>query len=83
MTLWIGNGAVLKSASQWQLKKMKINNSWPKLLVPYRQAEGDFRFALCPSVSPSVRQSVNPSVRLSVRSISYPDFFPKRLQILT
>ena len=31
MFLWIGNGAVLKSASQWQLKKkMKINNSWPE-----------------------------------------------------
>ena len=32
MTLWIGNGAVLKSFSQWQLKEfiLKINNSWPK-----------------------------------------------------
>ena len=33
MTLWIGNGAVLKSSSQWQLGKriLKINNSWPML----------------------------------------------------
>ena len=23
MTLWIGNGAVLKSSSQWQLKKFE------------------------------------------------------------
>ena len=31
MTLWIGNGAVLKSSSQWQLnfqRILKINNSW-------------------------------------------------------
>ena len=28
MTLWIGNGAVLKSSSQWQLKEfLKLNNS--------------------------------------------------------
>ena len=38
------------------------------------EAERDFRFALCPSVSPSV----SPSVR-----ISFLDFFPKHLQILT
>ena len=32
MTLWIGNGAVLKSSSQWQLKEFsKINNSLPEL----------------------------------------------------
>ena len=33
MTLWIGNGAVLRSSSQWQLKKkkLKIYNSWPDL----------------------------------------------------
>ena len=32
MTLWIGNGAFLKSSSQWQNKRiLKINNSWPKL----------------------------------------------------
>ena len=32
MTLWIGNGALLKSASQWQLKDiLKVNNSWPEL----------------------------------------------------
>ena len=28
MTLWIGNGAVLKSSSQWQLKEFRtLNNS--------------------------------------------------------
>ena len=28
MTLWIGNGAVLKCSSQWQLKEYwKLNNS--------------------------------------------------------
>ena len=28
MTLWIGNGAVLKSSSSWQLKEVwKLNNS--------------------------------------------------------
>ena len=32
MTLWIGNGAVLKSFSQWHLKEfLKINNSWTEL----------------------------------------------------
>ena len=32
MTLWIGNGAVLKSSSQWQLKEYwKLNNSGYKL----------------------------------------------------
>ena len=32
MTLWIGNGAVLKSSRQWQLKRiLKINSSWPEL----------------------------------------------------
>ena len=25
MTLWIGNGAVLKSSSQWQLKEFSEN----------------------------------------------------------
>ena len=31
-TLWIGNGAVLKSFSQWKLKKkLEINNSWTEL----------------------------------------------------
>ena len=34
------------------------------------------------SARSSVRPSVRPSVRLSVRSISFPDFFPRRLQIL-
>ena len=28
VTLWIGNGALLKSSSQWQLKEFwKLNNS--------------------------------------------------------
>ena len=31
MTLWIGNGAVLKNSSQWQFEILKINNSWPEL----------------------------------------------------
>ena len=32
MTLWIGNGAVLKSSSPWQLKEfLKLNNSWMEL----------------------------------------------------
>ena len=34
MTLWIGNGAVLKSSSQWQLKEfLKLNNSGHELFV--------------------------------------------------
>ena len=34
ITLWKGNGAVLKSSSQWQLKQfLKINNSWPELSI--------------------------------------------------
>ena len=34
MTLWIGNGAVLKSSSQWQLKEFgKLNNSGHELLI--------------------------------------------------
>ena len=28
MTLWIGNGAVLKSSSQWQLKEFGKLNSY-------------------------------------------------------
>ena len=31
MNLWIGNGAVLKGSSQWQLKKLKISDSWSAL----------------------------------------------------
>ena len=27
MTLWISNGAVLKSSSQWELKKKKKNEN--------------------------------------------------------
>ena len=31
-TLWIGNGAVLKSSSQWRLKEfLKISTLWPEL----------------------------------------------------
>ena len=34
MTLWIGNGAVLKSSSEWQLKEFqKINNSRHELFI--------------------------------------------------
>ena len=34
MTLWMGNGAVLKSSSQWQLKEFcKLNNSGHELLI--------------------------------------------------
>ena len=32
MTLWIGNGAVLKSSRPWQLKDFENNNSWTELL---------------------------------------------------
>ena len=34
MTLWIGNGAVLKSSSQWQLKQIwKLNYSVHELFI--------------------------------------------------
>ena len=34
MTLWIGNGAVLRSSSQWQLKEvLKLNNSVHELFI--------------------------------------------------
>ena len=34
MTLWIGNGAFLKSSSQWQLKEFrKLNNSVNELFI--------------------------------------------------
>ena len=34
MTLWIGNDAVLKGSSQWQLKKLlKLNNSVHELFI--------------------------------------------------
>ena len=34
MTLWIGNGAVLKSSSQWQLhESRKLNNSGHELFI--------------------------------------------------
>ena len=34
MTLWEGNGAVLKSSSQWQLKEVrKVNNSVHELFI--------------------------------------------------
>ena len=34
MTLWIGNGAVLKRSSQWQLREVrKLNNSLHELFI--------------------------------------------------
>ena len=34
MTLWIGNGAVLKNCNQWQLKDFgKLNNSGHELFI--------------------------------------------------
>ena len=34
MTLWIGNGAVLRSSSQWQLKEFwKLDNSIHELFI--------------------------------------------------
>ena len=34
MTLWIGNGAVLKTFGQWQLKEFrKLNNSIHELFI--------------------------------------------------
>ena len=34
MTLWIGNGAVLKCSSQWQLKEFqKLNHSGHELFI--------------------------------------------------
>ena len=37
MTLWIGNGAILKSSSPWQLKELnklkKLNNSGHELFI--------------------------------------------------
>ena len=34
MTLWIGNGAVLKSSSQWQLTEFrKLNSSVHELFI--------------------------------------------------
>ena len=34
MTLWISNGAVLKSSSQWQLKEFwKLNNAVHELFI--------------------------------------------------
>ena len=34
MALWIGNGAVLKSSGQWQLKEFwKLNNSVHELFI--------------------------------------------------
>ena len=46
MTLWIGNGAVLKNASQWQLKEFgKLNNSVHELFIFKRQLK--LQSALC------------------------------------
>ena len=34
MTLWIGNGAILKSSSQWQLNEFsKMSNSGHELFI--------------------------------------------------
>ena len=34
MTLWIGNGAVLKSSTQWQLKEfLKLNDYGHELFI--------------------------------------------------
>ena len=34
MTLWIGNGAILNSSSQWQLKEVwKLNNYVHELFI--------------------------------------------------
>ena len=34
MTLWIGNGVVLKSCSQWQLNELcKLNNSGHEIFI--------------------------------------------------
>ena len=34
MTLWIGNGPILKSSSQWQLKEFwKLNHSVHELFI--------------------------------------------------
>ena len=34
MTLWIGNGAVLKSSRQWQIKEFwKLNNTVHELFI--------------------------------------------------
>ena len=33
MTLWIGNGAVLNSSSQWQLKEFRRNYLFFKILL--------------------------------------------------
>ena len=34
MTLWIGNGAILKSSSQWELKEYrKLNSSSHELFI--------------------------------------------------
>ena len=35
MTLWIGNGAVLKSSSQWQLKEFRKLNIFKILLIAF------------------------------------------------
>ena len=41
MTLWIGNGAVLKSSSQWQLNEfLKLNNSVHELFqAPFNPSQ--------------------------------------------
>ena len=39
IALWIGNGAVLKSSSQWQLKEYrKLNNSAHELFIYFQNS---------------------------------------------
>ena len=45
MTLWIGNGAILKSSSQWQLKECwKLNNSIHELFFKILLIATDWNF---------------------------------------
>ena len=49
MTLWIVNGAVLKSSSQYQLKEsLKINSSWTELFNFQNSFNCHLRTALSP-----------------------------------
>ena len=43
MTLWIGNGEVLKSYSQWQKKNRKIDNSGHELFIFELPLTGTFK----------------------------------------
>ena len=46
MTLWIGNGAVLKSSSQWQLKEFwkSIIHGWNYLIFKINLIAIDWNF---------------------------------------